>query len=169
MMEQKKIAIELLNLKQFNRSILHELETRRKVIDERKEIVDKLHLDLENLLYKQAYLRREIKNCRDLFTPNVSSIENEINTKLGTLEYSDELCKTYENAFDILEQEKEHRKRMQSDLDNLKQKRQASIDKLDRKRKFLEELPTRVSTVKTATNDLQTLFNAVLQEAPSST
>ena len=140
------------------------LEAKRKDVELQKERVDRLNLVLENLLYKQAYLRREIRLCKDLSTPNLFDVEKETLQQLGATQYHENLQTHHEESLSTLELEMKERSNMEAQLKGLRQKHQAIIDKLDKKRKFLEELPTRVAIVKAASADIQNQFSQVMQE-----
>lgn len=156
-------------LKSALRSVYLASDAHRKEVDSAKEKVDKSNLALENLLYRQAYLRREIRTCKDLSTPNLSAIEDEIKDeleeKLGAIEFREDLSSFHERSMTLLQKEMDQRESMQSILQSRKQKQQQSIEKLDKKRKFLEELPTRVAFVKAATGDLQNQFTLAMQDS----
>jgi hypothetical protein len=45
-------------------------------------------LKLENVLYKKAYLKREIRVLKDFTTPQLNAVEKEIGRPLAAMEYS---------------------------------------------------------------------------------
>ena len=153
-----------LDLKSLNREIFTTLEKKRKHIESEKEKIEKLLLFYENLKYKQSYLHKQIRICKDLYTPNLNTIQNEMNTKLGTNTYTNQetLTEINQNSVNLLENEITLRQNMQITLNELEVKYNKSVEKLDKKRKFIDELPTRVSIIKSSTVDLHTQFiNAV--------
>ena len=157
-------ALLFLDLKSFNRQIFTTLEKKRKEIESEKEKIEKLLLFYENLKYKQSYLHKQIRICKDLYTPNLNTIQNEMNTKLGTNTYTNQetLTEINQNSVNLLENEITLRQNMQITLNELEVKYNKSVEKLDKKRKFIDELPTRVSIIKSSTVDLHTQFiNAV--------
>jgi hypothetical protein len=162
--EATKIAMSFVKMKRMNRDIYLSLEAKRKDVELHRDKVDKLHLDLENLLYKEAHLLREISLCKDLSTPNTQTIEDEINMKLASTDFTQELNNVHEESLALLDKEMSARQKMMEESQALSQTHQHATDKLDKKRKFLDELPTRISTVKTATTDLQNQFNTALQD-----
>lgn len=127
--------------------------------------------DLENLLYKQAYLMREIRQCKDLSTPSLDQLEAELGGPIGLHTYTDASAfnATHSQALQTCSSESEARKEMQTHLLQLNLKYQLAVDKLDKKRKFLDELPTRMCVVKAATTDLQNQFQAFAPPPASST
>ena len=155
-----------MELKAINRKIYSELDQKKKEVDMKRENVDRLLLFYENLKYKQSYLRRQIKICKDLSTPKLNSIEKDIDQVIGATTFStmEELQIQHDRAQELLEAEADKRKKMQSVQVDLQCKHQAIVEKVDKKRKFLEELPTRVATVKAATADLQHQFSTAMQE-----
>ena len=57
------------------------------------------------ILYIEAYLKREIKTCTDLVTPNLVLIENEMKQSLGTTKYSEDLKDINNKTIELLNQE----------------------------------------------------------------
>lgn len=123
-------------------------------------MVDKLKLTYENLLYKQAYLQREIRACKDLATPSLSEIEKELGQTLATHEYSAQLSEVNSQALELLEQERVSRVETEKVLDSLKEKRNEALKTLDRKRKFLDEVPSKVEVISALAKELDTQFTA---------
>jgi chromosome segregation ATPase len=158
--------LKIIQIKALNRSIYSHLESQRKNLEEKRESVDKLLLFYENLKYKQSYLRRQIRVCKDLSTPILNDIESEINEKIGTTSFESlsQLEKMHRDAIETLENEKAIRREMQDKLTHLETKHQTLAEKMDKKRKFLDELPARVSMIKVSTVDLNSQFNLAIQD-----
>lgn len=73
-----KFALKLIQLKQLNRYILIKLDQQKGLVEQRKEHVGNSQLILENLLYKQSYLLREISLCTNDSIPNLQLIEQNL-------------------------------------------------------------------------------------------
>jgi hypothetical protein len=168
-----------------------------------------LNLKLENVLYKKAYLLREIKVLKELVTPQLTEIEEEIGLKLAATEYNaptasvdivteatdadlamamdvvddgdmfsahirailstedtdsdsnsnrnlTHLEKTKLRAERILAAEAKAREEMVGKLEELNKKKQELEEVLDKKRKFLEDIPVKITKIRTAlAEDLQ--------------
>lgn len=155
-----------MDLKSQNRELYSQLETKRKFVETKKENVDRLYLFYENLKYKQSYLRKQIRICQDLTTPSLAVIQAEIGQEIvATTFISDEdLEARNQLGTQILDSEHKKRSEMQQQLTVLEQKLNGVLEKVDKKRKFLDELAVRVSVVKASTIDLQAQFTAVLEE-----
>jgi len=155
-----------LDLKSRNREIYSQLESKRKIVETKKENVDRLFLFYENLKYKQSYLRKQIRICQDLTTPALTLIESEIGKEIvATTFVSDvDLTARHQLGTQILDSEYKTRNEMQGQLTVLEQKLQGVLEKVDKKRKFLDDLAVRVSVVKASTIDLQAQFTNVLEE-----
>ena len=154
----KKCGINLVKVKALNRKIYSELEERRNVIEAKKGIVDKLQLNYENLLYKQAYLQREIRACKDLATPNLTEIEQELGRALGTSVFSEDLVEINSKAIAALKAEQSARLETEETLTKLKDTRNEALKKLDRKRKFVDELPAKIESISAAANAISAQF-----------
>jgi hypothetical protein len=150
-----------MKLKSSNRLIYTSLETKRNEVELHKEKVDKLQLKLENLLYKQAYLGREIRECKDLQTKNLSKIESDINQSLSIKEFTNQLSEQHSNAINTLTIEMEERKNKQNILEELKLVQQENIDLLDKKRKCLEDIHPNVQQIKTSTIEIKKTLDDV--------
>jgi hypothetical protein len=154
----------LLKIKAGSRQIYLTLEDRKNELEAKKGVVDKLKLSYENLLYKQAYLQREIRACKDLATPNLSEIESELQKTLATHDYSDRLDEVNQRALEMLEQERQARVETEQVLDQVKAKRDERLKRLDRKRKFLDELPGKIETISVLAKEMEVQFAAVNAE-----
>jgi chromosome segregation ATPase len=148
-------------IKAQNRSIHIALEDKRSELESKKGTVDKLKLNYENLLYKQAYLQREIRACKDLATPNLTEIEKELTQTLATHTYSGELEQVNSKALALLESERQARVETEKVLDALKETHNEALKKLDKKRKFLDELGPKIEVISSLANDLHVQFELV--------
>lgn len=155
----KESCIHLVQIKSLNRKVYQELEDRRSQIEAKKGVVDMLQLSRENLLYKQAYLQREIRACKDLATPNLSEVEKELGMQLASTVFSDNLSQVNHQAVILLEEERLARIETEKVLSTLKEKRDAALKKLDRKRKFMDELPGKIEQISNTVKDIQAQFS----------
>ena len=157
----KKSSIGLVKAKALNRTVYLALEEKRSEIDAQKGVVDRLQLSYENLLYKQAYLQREIRACKDLATPNLSEIEKELGRALGTTVFSNRLAEINAAAIESLKQEQASRVETEESLSKLKEVRNEALKKLDKKRKFLDDLPVKIESISAAANEIQKQFSEI--------
>jgi chromosome segregation ATPase len=147
-------------IKTQNRQIYLALEEKKNELETKKGVVDMLKLNYENLLYKQAYLQREIRACKDLATPNLSEIEQELGKKLAAYDFSDRLSEVNENALSQLETERQARMETEGTLVKMKETRDEALKKLDRKRKFLDELPGKIEAISNLAKELEAQFDS---------
>lgn len=168
----KKVALALLNLKSCNRKVHNTIETKKKEVESYKDKVDRLQLQLENLLYKKAYLKNQIKVCKDLDTPNLTVIENLSSKNIVPREFP----KNYNNNNDdiniifneqieksknILNKEMEDRISLQKILDEESSNLQNHVDVFDKKRKIMDSLPEKLEVVKLSAKDIyETIIQA---------
>lgn len=153
--EYKAAAMNLMRLKALNRQMHTSLEAKRKEVELQKEKVDRLQLTLENMLYKQTYLQREIRICKDLQTPNVAKIEEDLGRKVTSMTYSDSWAEQHDAALQTLNEEMEARKNIIGVRDSINATHQQYLDVLDKKRKFLDELPLKAEAIKAAAVDVK--------------
>ena len=137
----------VMSLKALNRQLSASVESKRRLIEQQKERVDNLHLQLENLLYKKAYLLREIRECRDFTTPSLKAVESEVNEKIAATDFHPQMHKLREKALAFLENETQLRKDAQRHLEERRQTYSSSEEILDGRRKIIDELPNRIQRV----------------------
>lgn len=147
-----------MHIKGLNRKVYLELEEKRKETEEKKGVVDRLQLNYENLLYKQAYLQREIRACKDLATPNLGEVEKELGLSLATTTFSANLADIHSSALESLSTEQKARVETEKILEDLKKTRDSELKRLDRKRKFVDEVSVKVEQMNTAAKDLHAQF-----------
>ena len=152
-----------MKLKSLNRNIHTKLEFKKKEVETEKCKIDNLQLKLENLLYKQAHLKREIKSCKDAPTPMIAEIEKELNSRIGTVVFRPDLETVHNSTIESLQEERQSRIRAQSVLQDAKNAQQSAADQLEKKRKFLDEIPARVASIKASTTALQTDIEQILK------
>ena len=158
----RKAAAGMLELKSLNRQLSTALGSRRRVLEQHKERVDSLHLQLENLLYKKAYLLREIRECRDFTTPALKAVESETSNKIAALQYSSDLSSQHQKALEFLETEMQMREQGGNLLEEKKQLYSKRETELDGRRKILDELPGRITRVEAAvSSELSPIFDVV--------
>ena len=99
-------------------------------------------------------------------TPSLMIIEKEVELKVAATEFNSDsdLQQLHETGMNLLNNEKKERNEMQNNLNDLDQKMQIELEKLDKKRKFLDELPNRISLLKDSTTDLQNQFSTAVGE-----
>lgn len=146
----RKAAHGLMGLKSLNRAIATGLDSKRREIERKKESLDKLHLQLENLLYKRAYLLREIRECRGLTTPALDTVEAETAQRLAVAQFSRQLPQQHQEALDFLDREMQAREAAKAQLEARRQEYLAREEVLDARRKIVDELPVRITNVESA-------------------
>ena len=72
----KNGGVSLIQLKTLAHGIQIHLDNKRKKLTEGKQRLDLKQLKLENLRYKEAFLRREIRECKNLHTPETDKVES---------------------------------------------------------------------------------------------
>ncbi|KAF1325139.1 Conserved coiled/coiled coil protein, partial [Globisporangium splendens] len=124
-------------------------------VQEQKDVVEAHQLKLQNLLYEKDHLLREIRRCRGFSTKEMDKIEFE-NGKLPIAVDPER----HRQHLDQLTQELETRKRMITQLKQLK----ARIEQIDAasqaKQSFLDGLRQEVATIEDATKALQKYMGA---------
>lgn len=147
-------ALLMMTLKKTNRLKLQQLEAKQHSIDNRKDAVNKAQLRLENLLYKQAYLLREIRDYKDFNSTELNKIESEIGVKIGMDEYSSDLSQLHKESLAVLKKELQQRKLHRKELLELEKKKESLSNEVNSKRKRLESFPEKVSKMKTLAAEL---------------
>ncbi len=136
----------------------------------KKTELEKLQLNYENLIYKKNYLLREIHQCRDITTPHLQQIEEERGAPIGTLVYEENLFPDlHEAALRELEEEKAQRRAMEEEYQQRQQLYTEKMEELEKRRKFLEDLPKKVAGIRAATNDLAKELGEYLSEGDTAT
>jgi hypothetical protein len=162
-------ALLLVLLKKLNRTKLLQLDEKQHSVDTLKDRVNKSQLKLENLLYKQAYLLREINDFKDYNSTELNKIETELEMKIGMDEYSSDLVQLHKNSLSILKKELQLRKLKRSELQDLEKKKESLSDELNSKRKRLESFPEKVSKIKTLAKEVFSDSSSKVEDSESST
>eukprot|EP01040_Poterioochromonas_malhamensis_P010137 gene10137-11022_t len=165
-----KCMVHLAKLKTLNRNIHKSIDEERKKLEGKKTDLEKLQLNYENLIYKKNYLLREIHQCRDITTPHLQQIEEERCAPIGTLVYEENLFPDlHEAALRELQEEKEQRRAMEEEYQQRQQLYTEKMEELEKRRKFLEDLPKKVAGIRAATNDLAKELGEYLSEGDAMT
>lgn len=158
--------IHLAKLKTLNRTIHKTIDEERKQLETKKTELEKLQLNYENLVYKKNYLLREVHQCKDISTPHLQKIEEERGHSIGTLVYEANLFpELHEAALREISEEQEQRRAMEEEYQRQQQLYAEKMEELDRRRKFLEEFPKKVSAIRASTVDLGKEFSEHLRSA----
>lgn len=124
-------------------------------------MVETLKLQLENVLYKKAYLQREIRVLKDYTTPELNAVEREIGRPLAAIDSStDDLSAIEAAAKEVMNGEIVDREETSKRLEQLVLIMASKEEVLDKKRKFLDDIPLRLNLVKSSTADIQAQFDA---------
>ena len=118
-------------------------------MDVQRALVDEKLLQLENLNYKRAYLRRQIAMTKDHSMPEIAAVENELGCQndLTLNRYTDDIQEIKLSIIERLKGELADRQAQKAELEGKEAEFRTLNDVLLGKRKFIEELPgTRLYT-----------------------
>lgn len=149
-------------MKSWSRKLHLILEETRQRVEAEKLNIEKLQLKLENLLYKQDYLEREIISCQSLSTTEVDNVAIELNDDLIKTEYSADLRIFHNRSVSKLRKEKIKRIETESVLQELKTKLNERTEVLEKKRKFLDDLPGKLTSVLSIAQDIDRSFADII-------
>jgi len=176
-----KAHLSLLNIKSCNRKLHDNIDKKKHDVDDNKNKVDRLRKQLDSLLYTKAELKKSINICKDLDTPYLSIIENDVGRSIALREYpknnnnnnnnnnnSSSIIDTNtiwnnqcNDAINKLNKEMNDRKELQKVLDDSSSNLQNHVDTFDKKRKLVDSLPDKLQKIKDSTNDIkETLIQA---------
>ena len=170
----EELSLLLLGLKSLYWSILTSLEAKKREAEVEKEVVDRLQLTLENLLYQQAHLRREIKSCRDISrnTPAVHKVEADLGEQVSMTSYcgEGEHAQRHAEAMAVLEKEMRVRQEKTAVLEALTAEHEQNLEVIDKKRKHLDDIPLKISALKGNSTllELQQFFDESLKKGEDS-
>lgn len=151
-------------LKMQSRSLHLDLDTERRQREVRRTHVDQLQLTHENLLYQKAHIQREIEKCKDLPTPNIDEVQREMGTSLGTTIYVENLEEINSQTIKALMGEKEARIAMKQQLETLEETHAKGAEELQRKRKYLDDIPDQVAKIRGTSKDLAEDLTSIVKE-----
>jgi hypothetical protein len=136
------------------------MEAKRRFVEEKRSCVDQKILQLENLNYKRAYLKRQINFTKDNTCNATNSIEEELDKKgnLTIANYSDDLNQRKDLILADLQVEEDYRKLLKEDLEKNELELKLTIENLDKKRKFIEALPFKISALLNSSEEIKSLF-----------
>ena len=158
----EELSLLLLLLKKKNRMKLQQYDQKQQTIEQIKDNINQSQLKLENLLYKQAYLLREIRDNCDYNSIELSKIEDELSMKIGMDEYDesqgeegrDNMNEKHKNCLLLLKNEMTKRKLKRKELNNFIKEKEYLVSELSNKRKKLESFPEKTEKIKTLAFDL---------------
>jgi THO complex subunit 5 len=155
-----RISLLFLELKSANRSTFLATETTKQSVQDKKKEMAAHHLRLQNLLYEKNYLLREIKRCKDFTTTEMDKInlvpDSEIDLGSAPDEYHKQLVR--------LEHELAERKRLKSQLHDLKAEIKTTENETAEKTHFLNGLPDQLKAIEKSTEPLQTYIALPVSE-----
>jgi len=156
-------AVLLVRLKQEQRDLFSKLEEKRRFVDVQRDSVDKKLLQLQNLNYKRAYLKRQIKAARDHSIPAIKAVEDElgIHGGLTIIEYNESIDGKKGEILEELSSEVERRRVMRAELEAKEAELRTVIEILDKKRKFVEALPSKIGVILDSATEVKTSFENV--------
>lgn len=149
----------MVSLRSLNRQQLLSLDAQTRVVETHKERIDKEQLRLENLLYRQNHLKREIMACKEIDTPELQRVENNLQSAVAMKEYSEDLPQLHNAALQHLQAEHAKRQSYQSLLSERRATLEDLTSQLAKKQKLLDELPSKLTSIIAATSDLEKYFN----------
>ncbi|OWZ24813.1 hypothetical protein PHMEG_00087 [Phytophthora megakarya] len=127
-----------------------EADNRRTRVQEQKDVAEAHQLQLQNLLYEKDHLLREIRRCRGFSTKEMDKIE----FVDGDLPIEVD-AEVHRQHLDQLTQELHARKRLQTELKEIKLKIAKVEDATETKQAFLNALPDHLAGIEAATTGLQ--------------
>lgn len=160
----QQCMVQLARLKMQSRTLHLDLDTERRQREVRRTHVDQLQLTHENLLYQRAHVQREIEKCKDLPTPNIDEIQREMGCALGTVVFVDNLEEINQRTLAALESEKEARISMKRKLDALEADHAKGLEELQRKRKYLDDIPDQVGKIRATSKELAEDLTSIVKE-----
>ena len=112
-------------------------------MDVQRALVDEKLLQLENLNYKRAYLRRQIAMTKDHNMPEIAAVEKELGcpNDLTLSKYTEDIQDVKSSVIQRLKEELYDRQAQKTELEGKEAEFRAVNDVLLGKRKFIEELP----------------------------
>lgn len=152
---EKELPMVLIQMKVLNRKAMRLLDDKESRVIEQKEKNDSNRLRLENLLYRKAYLAREIKACKDFIPAEVAAVEAEVGAALIHDSFSADLAARHRGSLAALAGEYQERQRVQELLAKLKEQHVSETGLLDKKMKFLEDLPSRLDAALAGVSQLE--------------
>ena len=154
-------ACSLIKLKNWQRNLFLKLDVKRRMVEEQRERVDKKLLQLENLNYKRAYLKRQINITKDHTAVEVVAIEDELDQKgfLTINTFTEDIDHRLEGILNKLHDENEARKRQRNEIDAKEVELRSLIEVLEKKRKFIDELPAKINALILSASDVQLHFS----------
>ena len=153
----------MLQAKTKNRDLFAENVAQRSIVDAARQKVDSQKLRLENLLYKQQYLLREIQIQRNIDTPCLDKIESDTGKKI-TVDESKDIKRSHKRAIAALDEEQNLRILAKGKLDDILINVKRINDVGNKKKKFLDSIPIQAEVVVDSLKDLQSKFK--LEMAP---
>jgi hypothetical protein len=137
--ESTTLMLALLKLKEVNRGVSTRALEAQEACAKEKERAERLHLRLENLLYKRSHLLTEIAQSQDLQTPCTDAIAKETQKPLATRKFTKELRAKHEQVLTLLMREQMDRKTDKLALEQRRKEHEAQLTALDSKRRFVDE------------------------------
>lgn len=178
MASYNEVSQNLIKLKTLNRFYYSKLNKQRENVEKCKESVDKRRLHLENLLYEVDHWNREIDIAKEINTPQLTKLETDLSTCSGdgggSCDNSARLCQygsaesldaQHAEYIAVIQKEKEHREELKEVLHKKQLQQYKLSEKLNKKRKFLDELPTRASSINSIARTLQPQFDLILKNS----
>ena len=169
-----KAHLSLLNIKSCNRKVHDNIDKKKHDVDDNRNKVDRLRKQLESLLYTKAELKKSINICKDLDTPYLSIIENDVGRSIALREYPKNNNNNNNNSSSIdtntiwnnqcndainkLNKEMNDRKELQKVLDDSSSNLKNHVDTFDKKRNLVDLLPDKLQKIKDSTNDIKEIL-----------
>ncbi|ETP46002.1 hypothetical protein F442_07692 [Phytophthora nicotianae P10297] len=145
-----RVLLLLSAMKSGLRDTFLEADSRRTRVQEQKDVAEAHQLQLQNLLYEKDHLLRKIRRCRGFSTKEMDKIEfadGPLPIKVDP--------DVHRQHLDQLTQELHARKRLQTELKELKLKIAKVEDATETKQAFLNALPDHLAGIEAATTGLQ--------------
>lgn len=156
----------MVRLKNWQRSLFLKLDAKRRMVETQRDRVDKKLLQLENLNYKRAYLRRQINITKDHTSAEVASVEDELGQRgdFTISTFTEDIEHRHEGILNMLHSENELRQQQRNELDAKEAELRTVMEILEKKRKFIDEIPAKISVIIQSASEVQLYFTKEIEQ-----
>jgi len=137
--EYATLMFSLLKLKEVNRGVITRALDAQEACTKEKERAERLHLRLENLLYKRSHLLNDIAQSLDVSTPCTDAIQTETGKSLSAKTFTKDLKVKHEQVLKLLQREQVDRRTDKEVLAQRRKELELQLAELDTKRRFVDE------------------------------
>lgn len=163
----KEMILRFMAIKTLNSNIAERLQKSREKHEGDKDNIDRLKLKSANLNYKREHLVRDVELCKTLLTPSLNAIEEDIGKKLAVNKFTDKdnLDSAHNDALQAMDQEIVEREQAEERFAKLNNVYEATYNRYDKKRKFLEQdAPAHLEKIKELMDAMNDDFRVILEK-----